>query len=239
MYRKRGFIQQRLESSFVQVLIVILKRLLYQQDTFLYKSTIQVYINTTPFMQQYHNYLYTIVHQLLAGSCYNWLVHGLENVLIEYHPTQKKRDVISNSWKWCSKSPKQINTVSQNNWTQVGALTALCREKSAWLTWKRGHLRTDQQMRMQLPVHEQTEPELLSDISPRDSGRGEGLWQRRRRLTSAASSSQHLPSPRGRQRDVYRLIPPRDSSFSDDSSDGRGWGWHDRDWHDHDQLFRV
>ena len=60
MYRKRGFIQQRLESSFVQVLIVILKRLLYQQDTFLYKSTIQVYINTTPFMQQYHNYLYTM-----------------------------------------------------------------------------------------------------------------------------------------------------------------------------------
>ena len=71
------------------------------------------------------------------------------------------------------------------------ALTALCREKSGWLTWKRGHLRTDQQMRMQLPVHEQTKPELLSDISPRDPGRGEGLWQRRRRLTSAASSSQH------------------------------------------------
>ena len=27
------------------------------------------------------------------------------------------------------------------------ALTGLCREKSDWLCWKRGHLRTDQQMR--------------------------------------------------------------------------------------------
>jgi hypothetical protein len=60
-----GFIQQPLESSFVQVLIVILKGLLYQQDPFLYKSTIQVYINTTPFMQQ----LYTVIKCKITIMC--------------------------------------------------------------------------------------------------------------------------------------------------------------------------
>ena len=35
------------------------------------------------------------------------------------------------------------------------ALTGLCREKSDWLTWKRGHLRTDQQMR---PPDQQMRP---------------------------------------------------------------------------------
>ena len=35
------------------------------------------------------------------------------------------------------------------------ALTGLCREKSDWLTWKRGHLRTDQQMR---PPDQQMSP---------------------------------------------------------------------------------
>ena len=94
------------------------------------------------------------------------------------------------------------------------ALTGLCREKSDWLCWKRGHLRTDQQMR-----------------PPDQPGRS---------TDERGAQPPHGAQPPW-VREVFWLTPtPRDHSSSDEddeSNDGHRWGWHDwynsrwdRDW---------